>query len=46
MGFAIVPDQDGAFTHYLEVGTFMSNFILLPVPGPGFWDDKKLGRTG
>ena len=31
LGFSIVPYQYRAFTHYLEVGPFMSNFIFPPV---------------
>ena len=40
--FAIVPDQDGAFPHYFEAGTFMSDFIFPPSPGPCLWDDEEL----
>ena len=42
MVFFIVPYQYIVFPRYLEVGPFMSNFILPPVLVPCLWDDEEL----
>ena len=44
--FSIVPDQYGAFTHYLEVGPFMYNFIFPTVRGPCLWSDEEIMCAG
>ena len=45
--FAIIPDQYGAFPHYLEVCPFMSDSTPPPpVPGPYLWAYEELKYDG
>ena len=43
--FPVVPNDDRAFSHHLELGLFPSDFIFSSVPGPCFRDDEKIGRS-
>ena len=42
--FPVVTHEDRAFAHYLEVGTFPSNFVFSSVLGPFIRDDEERGH--
>ena len=44
--FTVVPHEDRAFYHNLEVFTFPYNFIFSSVPGPLLRDDEELMHYG
>ena len=43
--FTVVPHEDRAFSHHLEVGPFSSDFILYYDPGPFLRTNEELGRS-
>ena len=43
LAFLVVPHNNGAFSHYLEVGPFSSEFIFTSVPIPFLRADEDLG---
>ena len=44
--FTVVPHEDRAFYHHLEVDPFTSDFVFYSVLGPFMRDDEELGRSG
>ena len=46
LGFVIVPDQERAFINCLEIYSFLTDFILPPVPGPCLSADEELRCVG
>ena len=43
MEFTLVPYQDGALAHHLEVGSLLVDFILYSVTGPFMGINEELG---
>ena len=41
--FTVVPHENKAFSHHLEVDPFPYDFILSSVPGPFLRSDEELG---
>ena len=45
LGFPVFPQEDGAFTHHLEVGPFTSDFIFPSAPGQFLRAGEELGSS-
>ena len=43
--FSVVPHEDRAFPHELEVGPIPSYFVFSSISGPILRDDKEPGRS-
>ena len=43
---SVVPPEDKAFAHNLEVGPFPFHFVFLSILGPFMRDYKELGCSG